>query len=104
NGMGGVEIKNGATNDTIGGTVGGAINLIAGNTGVAQVLLDATSNVLIVNNAIGTDVTGTAAFATSTGDGIRIQNGASGTHIGTGGFNLISGNQGNGITIGVGSD
>src|SRR5205085_10942995 len=99
-------ITQGASNDTIGGTVGGVINLISGNMG-AQVLIDGSNNNAVTGNAIGTDVTGTVGFEGG-GDGVRLQNGANGNLIGStvsGVFNIISGNPGNGITItGQGTD
>ena len=59
----GVEIDGGAANNTIGGTTAGARNVISGN-GDSGVLITGagTTGVVIEDNYIGTDVTGTKAL------------------------------------------
>jgi parallel beta-helix repeat protein len=96
----------GAPNNTIGGTVDGAGNLISGNRHDG-VLIDgatATGN-LVAGNNIGTDVTGAAALPNGTAApifaGVHITN-ASGNTIGGTiqiACNIISGNVGDGVDI-----
>jgi parallel beta-helix repeat protein len=110
NGASGVVIANGATSNTIGGTTEvpgtGAGNLISGN-GVAQPIFaqvglgrSADFNV-IAGNLIGTDVTGTVSLG-GPADGVQIDTGSSNNTIGgssPGMRNIISGNQGYGVSI-----
>ncbi|MGI9542869.1 MAG: Ig-like domain-containing protein [Cyclobacteriaceae bacterium] len=98
----GILLQGGAANNTIGGTSAGARNVISGNNafGIAIDGTTTTSN-QVIGNYIGTDINGNAALANGT-SGIGIINSAGNT---IGGFaagesNLISGNSGNGITIG----
>jgi hypothetical protein len=98
----GVEINFGARDNTIGGTAG---NLISGNAvnGVEIEGADTTGNV-VARNSIGLDYQDRGAVPNS-GDGIRIDSGASGNTIGgTGGGlgNQIANNYGNGVTVGSG--
>jgi parallel beta-helix repeat protein len=95
-----------ATNNTIGGTVAGAGNVISGNrvngieTGVGYFDTGAHNN-LVQGNYIGTDATGTGAVPNRQA-GILISGRATNNTIGgtaTGAGNLISGNQGDGIEI-----
>ena len=103
----GVFIFNNAANNTIGGLVAGARNIISGNvlTGVRINDVGSSGNI-IQGNYIGTDITGTAALLN--GDaGVAIDRAPANTVGGTapGAGNLISGNISNGISIyGVGSD
>ncbi|HTS52720.1 MAG TPA: DUF4347 domain-containing protein, partial [Burkholderiales bacterium] len=103
----GVAIFNGASNNTIGGTVTAAANVISGNngTGVRITVAGSTGNV-VEGNLIGTNAAGTAAIANSV-DGVNITD-ASGNTIGgtvAGAGNLISGNTGSGISlVGVGTN
>lgn len=97
----GIRIS-GATNNTIGGTLAGARNLISGNNDHGVHITDsgATGN-LVQGNLIGTDITGTADLGNSE-DGIRVTNNASGNTIGgtaSGARNLISGNNSDGVDI-----
>jgi len=97
----GVHIINALAN-TIGGTAPGAGNLISGNHiyGVHIEGVGSTLNV-VAGNEIGTDRSGTHAFA-NLSDGILLDAGASSNSIGgaaAGARNLISGNGGRGITI-----
>ncbi len=86
-----------ASNNTVGGTVPGAGNLISGNVeGIALTGFGATDDV-VVGNKIGTDITGT--FAIGNGQGVVLStsgNTIGGTGAGAG--NLISGNT-SGIVI-----
>ena len=82
-----------ANNNTIGGTVAGAGNVISGNSGHGIALADSSSN-LIQGNLVGTNATGTAALPNVAGVGIVIGAGSNNTIGGTtpGARNLISGN------------
>jgi uncharacterized delta-60 repeat protein len=66
----GILIQNGSDTNLIGGTVAGAENLISGNLGDGIRITSSTTN-LIINNYIGTDITGTADIA-NTDTGIKI--------------------------------
>jgi hypothetical protein len=84
--------------NTIGGFVAGAGNVISGNLvdGVIAGRSDA-----VVSNYIGTDFTGTLALGNG-GDGIVVSGNSAhiGQVTGTGGFgNVISANQGNGVSF-----
>jgi hypothetical protein len=124
----GIEIKNGADNNTIGGSssvghvivngrsvgeIAGAGNLISGNTNLGLSILNASGN-LVQGNWIGTDITGTTALpndpSTVRLDGLDLLDGASGNTIGgassldangnlQGLGNLISGNGFDGVFI-----
>jgi hypothetical protein len=85
-------------NNTIGGTVAGARNIISGNSATG-VYLNSNAN-LVQGNYIGTDVTGAHALGNSE-DGVGIPSG-SGNQIGgttSGARNVISGNFTTGIQI-----
>ena len=101
NGADGVVITN-APNNIIGGTVTGARNVIGGNTGNGIRLVGAgTQGTQIQNNAIGTDLAGTANLG-NTLDGVRIDTGASGNSVGgvlTGVGNVIANNGGAGVDV-----
>ena len=66
----GVRIKDGSSNDTVGGTTAGAGNFISGN-GNAGIFLDFAGGSLVQGNFIGTDTTGTSLLGNSS-DGILI--------------------------------
>jgi large repetitive protein len=112
NGNAGVLIEGGATNNTIGGTVAGAPDVISGNLtdGVAISGAGTTGNV-VEGDYIGTAgpvaAGGDVANADPNGlDGVRIENGASGNTIGgtmAGARNVISGNGYYGVEIDSGS-
>ena len=96
NGAGGIRINVGGI--TIGGTTAAARNVISGNGGVGINVLGPTAT--IQNNFIGTDVTGTIAIGNSNA-GIRLD-AVSGCTIGGttfAAFNVISGNNGDGVQI-----
>jgi hypothetical protein len=110
----GIELINGASNNTIGGTNAtpggsctGDCNLISGNGttyrfdhGVFIADSD-TMNNTVSGNYIGTDINGTAAIS-NTGSGVFIASGAQYNVIGgttPGERNLISGNGTNGVSI-----
>jgi hypothetical protein len=103
NGLNGVFIDTAATNNTIGGTAGGALNVIGGNGEDGVEISGAGTNGNVVEgNNIGTDATGTAALG-NLGTGVSI-NGASANTIGgttPGSGNVISGNRFDGIDIGA---
>jgi hypothetical protein len=97
----GVQIVDGATNTTIGGTSAADRNVISGNTGAGVYLSSPDNGVVIEGNYIGTNATGTAALANGRGiaagpDG-SWQNEPGPTNVTIGGTalgagNLISGN------------
>ena len=107
NTAGGIRIANGASGNTVGGDrVAGEGNIVSGHAGAVGITIDggaSTANV-IAGNLVGTDDTGTVAFANGTG---ILNNGAADTIIGgvtAGEANLVSANSGNGIEIfGTGS-
>ncbi len=117
NGIDGVDIRAGASNNTIGGVAAapgtGAGNLISGNTndGV-EISATGTTGDVVAGNLIGTDVTGTVAIANYSG--VEIDSGASGNLIGASGTssvtdplerNIISGNIFAGVWMtGTGTD
>ena len=87
-------------NNTIGGTVGGAGNLISGNTGDGVYLLSADNNT-ILGNYIGTDKNGTSAIGNGNA-GVYIAGGADNNVIGgtaSGARNIISKNSHSGVMI-----
>src|SRR5207302_1099558 len=102
NGLDGVGMGNGTTNNTIGGTTPAARNVISGNHGNGIVIGQAgTTGNLVQGNFIGTNVTGTSALGNAV-EGVNIFGSASGNTIGgtgSGARNIISGNSGDGIGI-----
>jgi CSLREA domain-containing protein len=98
----GVTISNGASGNLIGGTDPAARNIISGNfsSGVTIVSQDTFDNT-VQGNFIGTDANGTTALA-NFGPGVWIGDGACNNIIGRanpGAGNVISGNNGDGISI-----
>ena len=106
----GVTISAGVNNNTIGGTVTAARNIISGNGGEGIDIrgAGATGN-KVQGNFIGTDVNGTSDLANSI-EGVIITNNASNNTIGgtsgttpggpcTGACNVISGNNSDGVEI-----
>lgn len=102
NNLDGVSINNGASSNTIGGSVSGEGNVISGNTlsGVA-LADDGTTNNSIVGNLIGTDIYG--LLAVGNGSGVYIGFSASSNSVGGNGDagegNIISGNSDNGVVL-----
>jgi hypothetical protein len=100
----GVFVLNGASNNVIGGTAGGAGNVISGNTGRGvEIEGQQTTGNLVQGNLIGTDFTGTVALGNHD-QGIVLGD-ATGNLIGgteAGAGNVISANAFNGVSIGAG--
>jgi len=93
-----------ASNNTIGGTVAGAGNVVSGNSGVG-IFIDNSTGTLVQGNLVGTNATGTAAIGNSPGGGIVV-NASSGNTIGgtsAAARNVSSGNS-DGIRIDNGSN
>ena len=112
NGLAGVLIEAGATNNEVGGTELNTGNLISGNGGEGVLITgEGTDNNRVRNNRIGLRVLGTSALPNGTagdienGDGVRIESGASDNVIGAeDARNEISGNADDGIEVrGIGS-
>ncbi len=104
NGNIGVHLTN-ATNNTVGGTIAEARNIISGNTrnAIGFDAVGSTGN-LLQGNYIGTNAAGTAAIPN--GLPVAISNGASNNTIGgtsAGAGNVISGNLGAGVAIFLGA-
>ena len=102
----GVEIDQGASGNTIGGTSVALPNVISGNTndGVEISGSGTTGNVVPGNDDIGTDITGgtDGLSVPNLNDGIEIDRGASGNTIGgtsAGPSNVVSGNTNDGVEI-----
>jgi parallel beta-helix repeat protein len=96
----GVDLADGATNNTIGGTVTGARNVISGNH-TEGIGIDAANGNVIRGNVIGTDIAGTTAVPNGD-DGLFLFASASGNTIGgatTGSRNLVSGNTHSGFFL-----
>ena len=88
-----------ASNNTVGGTVAGARNIISGNSGNGVIVGGTTVGNLVQGNFIGTTVTGNAALANLT-NGVIINFGSLNNTIGgttPAARNIISGNNANGI-------
>jgi hypothetical protein len=105
----GIEIVSGESGNTVGGTAPGDGNLISGN-GFYGIEIGnlfpqdngAARGNIVQGNMIGTDVTGTAKLGNKLG-GIYVEGDATGTLIGgatAGAGNLISGNGGDGVSLG----
>jgi len=94
----GVEVFNGTTNNTIGGTAPGAGNVISGNGGHGVYLHETVSGNLVQGNLIGVKATGIGALGN--GHGIELELYASNNTIGgttAGAGNVISANAQRGI-------
>jgi hypothetical protein len=92
----GIEVA--GSNNTLGASWAVAPNEISGNSGVGVKLDSGSSGNVVLGSYIGTDHTGTVAFANSVG----IEDGGSGNTIGgsvLGARNVISGNTGDGVLI-----
>ncbi len=91
-----------ADNNTIGGTVPGARNLIAGNGGAGLLINSASDDNLVQGNLIGTDLSGTIALENSSGVVVMgDRNIVGGTAPAAG--NLVSGNDLAGVLLSVGA-
>jgi Bacterial Ig-like domain (group 3) len=105
NGLSGVLVASGANDNTIGGTLPGAGNLISGNAGLGTGVGfsdSGTSGNVVQGNDIGTDVTGSRALPNLT-VGVAIVAGASNNTIGgttPGAGNVIAFNGDEGTLIG----
>jgi parallel beta-helix repeat protein len=105
----GIEIINAGSNNTVGGTIAGAGNLISGNNDNGVLISDSTTGTVVQGNFIGTDYSGT----------LRVRNGGLGVALysdgntvggtspppsnlisASGAGNLISGNAAGGVIIG----
>ncbi len=100
----GVQIWNGATDNTVGGTAAGARNVISGN-GQAGVLVfgSGSSGNVVQGNDIGTDITGTIALP-NVAEGVQVlasNNTIGGTQPGAG--NTIEFNGADGVFVGGGA-
>ena len=98
----GMDVSAGATNNTIGGTLAGAGNVISGNTedGLDIAGVGTTGN-LVEGNAIGVNPAGRAAVPNA-GSGIGIFGGATNNTVGgttAAAANVVSGNSTNGIVV-----
>jgi len=85
------------SNNTIGGTVAGARNVISGNTYDGVHIVSGVSGVQVQGNYIGTDVTGISAVANSIG--IEIAGNSNTVGGGSSSRNIIFGNSGDGVLI-----
>jgi hypothetical protein len=96
----GISLDNIADNNTIGGTMPEARNLISGNGGTGIRIANSRVN-LVQGNFIGTDINGTANLGNNA-NGIRIDPGASNNTIGgiaVGASNIIAFNNLDGVNI-----
>ncbi len=102
NGFGGVEIRGGAQNNTVGGSSAGQRNVLSGN-GYDGVTISesGTSGNAVMGNYIGTDLSGASAVGNNT-NGVTVNIGALGNAVGGDSpdeRNVISGNVTNGVMI-----
>jgi hypothetical protein len=101
NGQDGIDIRSGATANTVGGTAAGAGNLISGNGDAGVEVSDpGTSGNVVLGNRIGTDVNGTAALGNSRGVAVNraaTANTVGGTALGS--RNVLSGNTNTGVSL-----
>jgi titin len=101
NALAGVGI-NQARQNTIGGTVAGAANLISGNGAYGVYLYgDRASGNVVLGNRIGTDASGTGRLGNGQ-DGVLFEQGATGNTLGgtaAGAANVVSGNGRDGVYL-----
>jgi CSLREA domain-containing protein len=101
NGAEGVQVNDGALNNTIGGP-GADRNVISGNTNNGVLLTDATTTGNVLHgNFIGTNATASAALPNGS-NGVDVQAGASGNTVGgtvAGTKNVIAFNGGRGVFV-----
>ncbi len=82
NGDDGIDIENGASDNTVGGTSAGQRNVISGNSSDGiDIWGSGTSGNQVIGNYIGTDATGTVALGNAS-DGIEIGSNAADSLIG----------------------
>ncbi len=95
----GIGIWEFGRNDTIGGTVAGARNIISGNSREGVLINSGASGTVVLGNYIGTNAAGNAALANNNG---IVLEGPSNTIGSTaaGAANLISGNSTDGVYLG----
>jgi titin len=97
----GVEVGGGAFDNTVGGTLAAAVNVISGNVNEGVLVTDSgTTGNLVEGNYVGTDASGSVAVANGTG--VQIASGASSNTVGgttAAARNVISGNSGEGLVI-----
>jgi large repetitive protein len=102
NGYVGVQISDGATNNTIGSTAAGSGNVISGNqSSDVYITGTGTTGNVVTANFIGTDITATMAIGNAY-QGVLISGGAASNTIGgtvAGSGNIISGNRTDGVDI-----
>ena len=97
---GGVLVFSGADNTVIGGAAAADGNVVSGNAGAGiRVNGNTTDATTVRHNFVGTDAIGGAARA-NTGEGIRIDQGATNTNISN---NLVGGNLNDGIKLETGA-
>jgi hypothetical protein len=100
----GVGLRIGSANNTIGGTMPGAGNLISGNLGDGILIADNGTGNTVVGNLVGTDASGSANLGNA-GNGVDLER-ASGNTIGgtpAGAANVIAYNGGDGVLVDSGS-
>jgi len=101
NATAGVDVRNGADNNAIGGATSNQGNVISGNGGQGVYIHDnGTDGNSVKGNYIGLRLNGITALANG-GDGVLIQNGLNNSvgAAASGARNLIAGNGGNGVRI-----
>ncbi len=92
----GIEVS--GSNNTIGGTASGTLNLISGNTADGVLIDGGASGVAVQGNYIGTNASGSAALGNSIGIAVSDSNNTIGGII-SGARNIISGNTADGVSI-----
>lgn len=98
----GVQIMEGASNNTVGGSQYSDRNVISGNAGGVMIDGPGSTNNVVSGNYIGTDATGTVDLGNDPDCGVRIQAGSSDNVIGgetAAERNVISGNEHDGIYV-----
>lgn len=105
NGNNGIQINNGASSNTVGGSAAGAGNVISGNgqagSGSGILISDGADGNLVLGNRIGTDAAGTEAIPNAD-HGVAVTIGADDNIVGgssSAAGNLIAGNGGHGVWI-----
>ena len=101
NSVSGIIIRDGASANTIGGTVSAAANVISGNNNGIKIYGSGTNANVVLGNLIGTNADGSATLP-NTNVGVIISSGATANTIGgttTAAANVISGNDGAGLTM-----